>query len=275
MLPRVGHIQYLNCLPLYYGMVRKGLIQNIELCKGTPTELSDLLINGRLDISPVPAVDYCRHYEDLLLFPQLTVSSDGEVRSILIASKVPITELHEKPFALPTTSSTSQILAKIILERGYGVKPIYFECPSDLPRMLLEAEAALLIGDDALRAFVNPSDLFLYDLGREWKRFSGKKMVYAVWAVRRYYAKNNLTIVKEIFQAFMRSLHYSLEHIEEIAQEISRFETFSADFLKDYFLSLRFEFDKDYQEGYREYLKQAWQMGFVKEIPELKFVEVG
>jgi chorismate dehydratase len=274
MLPRVGHIQYLNCLPLYYGMVKKGLLPNIELRKGTPTELSNLLITGRLDISPIPAIEYCRYSEDLLLLPHLTVSSDGEVKSILIASTVPITELHGKPFALPATSATSQVLARIILEKKYGVKPVYFECPSDLPRMLLEAAAALLIGDDALRTYVNSRNLFLYDLGREWKELSGEKMVYAVWAARKEYAENNREIVKELFQAFMHSLRYSVDHIDEIAREIARLESFTADFLKDYFLSLRFEFDTGYQEGYRTFLRHAQEMGFVQDIPELKFVEV-
>jgi chorismate dehydratase len=255
-------------------MVKKGLITNIELVKGTPTQLSNLLINGRLDISPVPAIEYCRYHQDLLLLPQLTVSSDGEVKSILIVSKRPITELDRKPFALPTTSATSQILTKIILEKRYGVKPLYFECPPDLPRMLLEAEAALLIGDDALRALVYNHDLFLYDLGNEWKGITGKKMVYAVWAVRRSYANDNLNVVKKIFQAFIFSLTYSLDHIKEITQEISRFEPFSVDFLISYFLGLRFEFDENYQEGLLEFLKYAQEMGFVKEIPELKFVEV-
>jgi len=274
MLPRIGHIQYLNCLPLYYGMVKKGLLPNIELYKGTPTELSNLLINGRLDISPVPAIEYCRHERDLLLFPRLTVSSDGEVKSILIASKQPIAGLQGKPFALPTTSATSQVLARIILEKKYRVKPVYFECPQDLPRMLLEAEAALLIGDDALRTLVDSHNLFLYDLGKEWKEFSGKKMVYAVWAVRKKYAKDNRETVKEIFQAFMLSLRYSIEHMDEIAREISPFESFTADFLKSYFLSLRFEFDVEYQDGYGEFLRYAQEMGFVEDIPALKFVEV-
>jgi chorismate dehydratase len=275
MLPRIGHIQYLNCLPLYYGMMRKGLLLNIELHKGTPTELSNLLINGRLDISPVPAIEYCRHERDLLLFPRLTVSSDGEVKSIIIASKRPIFELQGKPFALPTVSATSQVLVRIILEKKYRVKPVYFECPQDLPRMLLEADAALLIGDDALRALVDSRNLYLYDLGKEWKDLTGKKMVYAVWAVKRDYAENNRETVREIYQAFMLSLQYSIDHTDEIAREVSRFESFTADFLKNYFLSLRFEFDKDYQEGYGEFLRYAQEMGFVENIPELKFVEVG
>jgi chorismate dehydratase len=80
--------------------------------------------------------------------------------------------------------------------------------------------------------------------------------------------------VREIYQAFVRSLKYSIEHMDEIAQEISRYESFTADFLKTYFLSLRFEFDTEYQEGYCTFLRYAKEMGFVKDIPALQFVEV-
>lgn len=274
MLPRIGHIQYLNCLPLYYGMIKKGLLPDMELYKGTPTELSDLLIHGRLDISPIPAIEYSRYWKELLIFPKLTVSSDGEVKSILIASKIPVKNLQGKPLALPHTSATSKVLAKIILEKRYRVFPCYLECPQDLPQMLEKAEAALIIGDDALRAVVNSRNLYLLDLGREWKDFSGKKMVYAVWAVRRDYAENYRETVKRVYQGFIQSLNYSLEHLDEIVEEISRFESFSPDFLKSYFKSLKFEFDKEYQDGYREFLHQAWEMGFIEKIPELEFVDV-
>ena len=34
----------------------------------------------------------------------------------------------------------------------HGVQPRYFSCPPDLGAMMLEADAAVLIGDAALRA---------------------------------------------------------------------------------------------------------------------------
>ena len=43
MRPRVGHIQYLNCLPIYYGLVKGSGILDLDLVKGTPTELNRLL----------------------------------------------------------------------------------------------------------------------------------------------------------------------------------------------------------------------------------------
>ena len=74
--PRVGHIQFLNCLPLYYGLVKSSGLLDLEMVKGMPTELNTLLINGKLDISPISSIEYARHHESLNLFPDFTVISE-------------------------------------------------------------------------------------------------------------------------------------------------------------------------------------------------------
>ena len=114
MRPQVGHIQFLNCLPLYHMLVKNGVVFDIDLFKDTPVELCKRLLGKKLDISPIPAIEYARHADELLLMPQLTVSSSGRVMSIIIVSKVPIQKLDGKPVALTNTSATSQALAKII-----------------------------------------------------------------------------------------------------------------------------------------------------------------
>ncbi len=246
MRPQIGHIQFLNCLPLYHMLVKQDVMPDIDLHKDTPTALCKRLVSGDLDISPVPAIEYARHADELILLPDLAVCSDGKVLSIIVVSKSPINELDKKPFALTNTSATSQVLAKIILKKKYNIEPEYFECPSDLPEMLREAEAALLIGDDALRVFVKPSRFHLYDLGEQWKAYTHEKMVYAVWAVRRDYAEKNPVVISEIFRAFQISKERSLEQMGSIVKEISKLEIFSEVFLKEYFSSLMFDLDESF-----------------------------
>ena len=110
MRPRLGHIQFLNCFPLYYGLVNKNVLIDVDLIKGTPTQLNHMLLDGDLDISVISSIEYARNAEDLLLFPDFTVSCDGEVQSIVLASKVPIEDLGLSTVALTQTSATSQIL---------------------------------------------------------------------------------------------------------------------------------------------------------------------
>jgi chorismate dehydratase len=270
--PRVGHIQFLNCLPLYYGLVKSYALLDLELIKGLPTELNNLLISRNLDISPISSIEYARHHKSLVLFPDFTVSSDGKAKSILLLSRFPIEKLSGKKVALTSASATSQVLLKIVLGRGYRVEPEYFICPPDLNRMFADADAALLIGDIALKHYIGPKDFYLYDLGMEWKKLTGKKMVYAVWAVNRSFAEQQSELSGYVFEIFKKSMAYSQEHLTEIAEYASKWEPFSFSFLMDYFKTLRFDFGQDYQDGLRFFYQLAAEVNALKTVPELEFI---
>jgi chorismate dehydratase len=272
--PRVGHIQFLNCLPLYYGLVKNYALLDIELIKGTPTELNNLLLGGTLDVSPISSIEYARHNDSLMLFPDFTVSSDGEVKSILLLSRVPAAELSGKKIALTNTSATSHVLLKLVLSRSYGIAPEYVISEPDLKNMFSVADAALLIGDIALKNYVNAEKFYLYDLGVEWKKLTGKKMVYAVWAVNRGFAQGGSELCESVFETFRKSMDYSMEHLSEIVEYAAKWEPFSPSFLLDYFRSLRFDFGKDYQEGLLLFYKLASEIGELKNVPELKFINL-
>ncbi|HWR41958.1 menaquinone biosynthesis protein [Sporomusa sp.] len=275
MRPRVGHIQFINCLPLYYGLVKSHALWDVELIKGTPTELNRYLIEEKLDICPISSIEYARHWREFMMVPDIAVGSDGPVTSIFLVSKLPIHELDGKRIALTNTSATSQVLMKIILHDRYGINPICFESPPNLGAMLLEADAALLIGDPALQIHYQvPQGLYAYDLGLEWKQLTGLKMVFAVWAVRRSYAADNPEVAREVARVFIRSLRYSEKHIEQVAKDAARWETFSAEFLQEYFTTLQYGFDAGHQNGLLEYYRRAYALGYIAEIPQLDFLEV-
>lgn len=274
MKPRVGHIQFLNCLPLYYGLVKSHALLDIELIKGTPTELNRLLSSGSLDMSPISSIEYARHNKSLVLFPDFTVSSDQEVKSILLLSRLPITELGGKKVALTSTSATSHVLLKLILSRGYGVEPEYLVCKPDLDSMLSVADAALLIGDIALKHYANAGHYHLYDLGAEWKNLTGHKMVYAVWAVNRAFAETQADTSEYLFDIFKKSMDYSMQHLEEIAEYATRWEPFSASFLINYFKTLRFDFGEEFQQGLLHFYRLAAEIGELETVPELCFMNL-
>lgn len=274
MRPRVGHIQFLNCLPLYYGLVKNDVLLDIELIKGTPTELNRLLLEGSVDIGPISSLEYARFPDKLLLLPDFTVSSNGEVKSILLFSKCSLKKLDGCPIALTNTSATSQLLLKIILEKGYGVRPKYFVSPPDLGMMLLEADAALLIGDDALRGLVNPCGLLVYDLGVEWQKLTSERMVYAVWAARRDFATQKVCLAQEVYHSIKKSLEYSKKHLAEIAKLAAKWEPFSPHFLQEYFQTLNFEFGAEYQEGLIEFYRFAHELGYLEKVPRLEFLKL-
>src|ERR671927_200917 len=137
--PRVGHIQFLNCLPIYWGLMRSGALLDVDLRKDTPDRLNTALVAGDLDIGPISLVEFLRHTDDLLLLPDLAVGSDGPVLSVNLVSTRPLAGLNGRPVALGSTSRTGVLLAQMLLAERYGAAPRYFRCPPELPQMLLEA----------------------------------------------------------------------------------------------------------------------------------------
>ena len=113
--PRVGHIQFLNCLPLYWGLARTGTLLDFELTKDTPEKLSEQLVRGDLDIGPITLVEFLKHADELVAFPDIAVGCDGPVMSCVIVSQVPLDRLDGARVALGSTSRTSVRLAQLLL----------------------------------------------------------------------------------------------------------------------------------------------------------------
>jgi chorismate dehydratase len=267
--PRVGHIQFLNCLPIYWGLMRSGALLDVDLRKDTPEKLSADLVAGDLDIGPITLVEYLRHADELLLLPDLAVGSDGPVLSVNLISTRPLTELDKRPVALGSTSRTGVMLAQMLLAEKYGVEPNYFRCPPELTQMLMEADAAVLIGDPALRAMYEApkSGLDVIDLGQAWRQWTGLPMVFAVWAVRKDFAAANPGAVKDVHEAFQRSRDLCLGELDEVAQAAARWEPFDAATLANYFRALDFSLGERQVAGLREFARRAAARGEVPALP--------
>ncbi len=271
MRPRTGHIQFLNCLPIYYGLVNGNGILDLDLVKGTPTELNSLLLEGRLDISPVSSIEYGRNPQEFILLPGPTVSCRGPVRSILLVSRCPLQELHGRPVGLTGTSATSHVLLRIILERHHGIRPRYFAFGDSLSEALDRGMAALLIGDRALEHLNPAPGLHVYDLGTEWWNYAGEGMVFAVWAARRSFADSHPGVVEHAWRLFQESIDFCRSNLDAIAVDAARWERFPADFLLQYFRSLSFDFDKKLQEGLLRFYREAAELEELETVPPLDF----
>jgi chorismate dehydratase len=267
--PRVGHIQFLNCLPLYWGLMRSGALLDVDLHKDTPDRLNAALVAGDLDIGPISLVEYLRHADDLLLLPDLAVGSDGPVLSVNLVSTVPPAALDGRRVALGSTSRTGVLLARMLLAGRFGAEPTYFECPPDLTEMLLEADGAVLIGDVALRATYEAPGrgLVVTDLGEAWRTWTGLPMVFAPWAVRRDFALAHPGVVKDVHEAFLRSRDLCLAELDEAAEAAARWEPFDAATLASYFRVLDFSLGARQVAGLREFARRAHALGTVPALP--------
>ena len=171
-----------------------------------PSACADEVASGRADIGIIPAVELNAH--DYGQVAGLGIASRGPVRSILLVARKPLAEIDT--LAADTSSRTSVQLARIILERRYGARPAIVPHAPELDRMLAAADAALIIGDPALR--IDPAALPYpaYDLGKEWTEMTGLPMVFAVWAGPRH------VIRPEVVAVFHGSFEYGRAHLEDI-----------------------------------------------------------
>ena len=181
---RVGFIDYLNCLPLKMGLEATGGLEGVELVGGTPAATNEALLSGEVQIGLVSSASWAENRDLLRRVPGYGIASDGEVMSVLLATREGVRLGEVRQVALTSESATSHVLAKVLLERVQGASPRY-EVVSTRPEWVLaEYDAALFIGDRALEARAL-GGVDVYDLGALWKEYTGLPMVYAVWASRK------------------------------------------------------------------------------------------
>ncbi len=271
--PRVGQIPFLNCHPLHFGLLQTGAIDEFDVVSGTPAELARLMLAGELDFAPLSSIEYLRHADQFLLLPNLAIGSTGAVRSVQLVGKVAPESLRG-PVAMSDASVTSHVLTALLLRELWSVDVECFSCKVQMPQVFERAEAALLIGDDALRAAAShPAGLYFADLGKAWADLTGLPMTYAVWAVRREYAGAHPAQPAAVAGALSASLAWSLAHMTEVIADASARVSMSEPDLGAYFAGLDYDFGEQAQRGLMAFAERAREQGFLTSVPELEFVE--
>lgn len=271
----VGLFSYLNCLPLARAL--KAVMPDLELVRAEPTRLNQWVVTGRVAVGGVSAVTYALYQDSLYLVPRLCIASRGPVRSVLLVSKLPAEELGGRRVLLTRASATSQVLVQLILSRLYGVRPHYAVGRVSLDQGLREADAYLLIGDEALAAYHSPpAGAWLYDLGAEWYRLTGQPMVYALWACRRAWAVFHSEALGEMVARLEVAAGLAQQGRAAMAAVAARSYPYGEEFLRDYLLGLDYELDAAAQAGLLTFYRLAWEEGLLAAPPPtLDFLQGG
>jgi chorismate dehydratase len=193
---RVGRIPYINCYPVY-GAIDRGIVHlDATLVGGTPSQLNQRMAARTLDVSVVSAVEYARCATQYFLLPELAISCDGPVRSVLLLSRRPAEELRGARVLVSRSSMTSVALLELLFEQVWTCAPVFVPGDAELSDVRRfadeEHDARLVIGDAALLLGARhdssgtlPRYPYVYDLGEEWKRWTGQPFVFAVWVAQR------------------------------------------------------------------------------------------
>jgi len=244
---RVGIVHYVNALPLARGLERDAAAGEIELFRLSPAAVADQLAAGRIDVGLLPSIELAR-IPGLELLPGCAIAATHEVRSVLLVSRVPVAEI--RTLALDENSRTSAALVRIVLAERYGIHPETREEAPDLDAMLARADAALVIGDPALR--VDRERYVVLDLAGEWLELTGLPFVFALWAARAEVA------TPELAARFQRSLAAGLAELDAVVAEAAAETGLAPAVLLDYYQrNLSFTLGPEERAGLAEFLRRA------------------
>ena len=234
---RISVVQYLNTAPLVRGFTHGALKGKYDLSFTVPSQCAEALRTGAADVAIIPAIEYQR-IPGLTILPGLAIASKERVRSLLLLSKVPIRQ--SRRIALDRSSRSTQALVKILAARRWQIAPEFFEADPDPAAMLAGSDAALVIGDIALRIAIaaenkvgrgpdselqstgltagisSVGDLHIYDVVKEWWHLTERPAVLAVWAARAE------IVTPELAEDFLASRDFGCSHIPEICAEAAQ-----------------------------------------------------
>ena len=265
---RVGRIEFVNCFPLYHHFERELASRGVAatIVAGYPAALNEMLVDGTIDVALPSSIAFARDADQLMLLPQVSISSFGAVDSIQLFARTPLA--HIRRVALTEKSATSICLLKVLC-REWGIEPEFARREGPLSEVLDEFDALLLIGDEALHLLRVEAYPHHFDLGAEWKSVTGLPMVYAVCAARRDFSEARPEAAAAVGAALLASRDECAAAPQATAAAAAQVYDFSRAYLTDYFDKLKFGFTPDYRAGLREFYRRAAAIGELERVPDL------
>lgn len=267
---RISIVEYLNTAPLVWGFTNGPQRDKHELSFTVPSQCAEALRRGDADVAVIPAIEYQR-IDGVVALPDMAIAAKDVVRSILVVAKRPIEQARR--VALDTSSRSSQALVRLLCRHHWRIAPEFIDAQPDVTAMLDDADAALVIGDSALRVALEPQQalpdypvVYLYDVAHEWREMTGKPCVLALWVARRG------VVTPELVADFLASKEYGMSRIGEIAAAAAQKLELPAEALAAYLReNVDFSLDTENQAGLALYYRLCAEAGL---IPEAKPLEL-
>ncbi|MGE5207414.1 MAG: menaquinone biosynthetic enzyme MqnA/MqnD family protein [Chlamydiota bacterium] len=267
---RISAISYLNTAPLMWDFDHGDAGKDFDIFYSVPSSCAAALREGTGDIGIIPAIAY-NSIPGLVIIPEVAIAARGPVRSILLISKVPLEKI--RTIATDNSSLTSVALTKVLFHKWWGGGREFYSLPPDLAAMLRECDAALIIGDPALK--LGPCRYLVLDLAEEWRRLSGKSFVFAFWAVREA-ALAEMQPRLDLAAIFQTSRDHGLEPaaLEQIAREWSVRLEITPREVKDYLTrNIHYQLDQECLEGMELFFRYAAECGAVDRLRPVNFLQ--
>jgi len=204
---RVGAVSYLNTKPLVYGFEHGMMNDSVDLKIDFPSKIATMLLQDEIDVGLVPVAiipEMKEHY----IISDYCISCDGEVASVCLFSEVPLNKIEK--ILLDYQSRTSVELLKILVKDSWKINPIFEDTSGEYQSEIKGTTAALLIGDRALQQ--RKVSKYIFDLGLEWKKFTGLPFVFAAWV-------SNKKLDENFIKAFNEANAIGVDNIDLVVKE--------------------------------------------------------
>ena len=284
---RISIVQYLNTAPLVWGFTNGPLQGKYDLSFTVPSQCAEALRAAAADVAIIPAIEYQR-IDDLVVLPDLAIASKRRVRSLLLIAKKPIEQVRR--IALDRSSRSTQALTRILCAKHWEIAPEFVEADPDLDAMLRVTDAALLIGDPALRLSVaiesaakrgatgeqicaassvgvaGAENLYVYDVVEEWRRMTNLPAVLAIWAGRRD------VVTPEVAADFAASRDFGMAHITEISSAASGEMQLLPAVLSDYLRqNIDFSLGQENRKGMDLYFRLSAKLQLISAVKAVEW----
>jgi len=242
---RVGAVSYLNTKPLIYGF-ENGMMKNeLDLIIDYPSGIASKLLQNEIDIglAPIAIIPEMKEYH---IISDYCIGSVGEVASVCLFSEVPMDKIEK--VLLDYQSRTSVALLKVLIKDYWKIKVVFEESSGNYQSRISETTAALVIGDRALQQRkISP---YIYDLGLEWKNFTGLPFVFAAWIT-------NKKLGDHFIHSFNEANAFGLNSLKKVVKKnpVAIFD------LHHYYADcISFKLDNDKKEGLELFLEKLTAM---------------
>ncbi len=269
---RVGRIGFINVDPVYYGIEHMDMADGISLCSAAPAQLNRMMAEERLDISAVSSAAFGLHHRDWLLLPNMAVACTGNVMSVLLVSREPISALRGKTVSITDESDTAAALLRLMLSHEQiCVREVVTKVrsPDDIQA---DTCAALVIGDSAMRHDWHRHFPHVFDLGDLWLAHAGLPFVFAVWAVRRTFAASYPENVISIWQRFQASKQAGLQHLDVVVRMGAQKLGIPTTTITRYFNNFCFDMGPQQELGLKTFFTDLHRERFFNEAATVSYI---
>jgi len=249
---RISIVSYLNSRPFLYGLKNSIVAKEIDLSLDIPSKVAAKLAFNLADVGLIPVAGL-EDLDDYQIIGNYCIGSVGKVKTVILASDVPLDEIET---VLMDYQSRSSVLLAKVLAKFYWKKSFNWEntC-NDFQNVSIQGKTAgIVIGD---RVFdIENKFRYIYDLSEEWYNFTRLPFVFAVWAT-------NGKVSKSFEKAFNNALAFGIENLPEIIlMEQSNYKNVD---IADYFTrNISFELDEAKKDGMKKFLELAQKLELVE-----------